>query len=573
MSRYTSLGPVTAFPPGGHTVKIEKYQLAVLHTDQGDVHVVDNRCPHEGYPLAQGKLDGCVLTCAWHNWKFDVRDGHSVLGGEGVRVFPCRIREGKLEVDLADPDPKLLIAGYLQSLREGLFKFENGRVFRDALRLLQAGLSAREILLEAVRYDAIHAEYGTSHVLPMAADACRQFEVFPDLEVMHPIGNVLDLCGESNVRLPPRPIPEPTTEGTGNEVVAAIEAEDLSRAEAIVRGALLAGTRRSEVEVWLYDACADHFLDFGHPLIYMVKVQEFFAELPEVNRETLADVYGALTYSIGVGTREDTLPYMRAYFKRFAAVADELLALYGKDRPDAPFDSERLFHVTLEGSVDDACSALFDALRAGVSPERIAEVYVKAAGERFFRFDLDIEKNLGVAENWLWATHRFTFASAVRNAVLRHRTPKTLRFLVQTLAFTHTGRKMDAPPERRCPTVTAENATVDEIIAAIEKKNPERAVQGVVGYLEQQESIDDLRRAFFRHCARDPFVRPIYVAHAVKVTAAAFEEHAIHGDRAGLLGLVRFLASPIVNERRVERSISQSLRWVVNGQTPKKLTQ
>jgi len=569
MPRFLPLGPIDAFPPGGHTAKIEKHQLAVLHTEQGDVHVVDNRCPHEGYPLAQGKLDGCVLTCAWHNWKFDVTDGRAVLGGEGVRVFPCRIREGILEVDMAEPDPAKLRAGYWKSLREGLFKWDNGRVFRDGLRLLQAGVTPRELLLEALRYDAIHAEYGTSHVLPMAADACRQFECFSGLEVMHPIGNVLDMCGEANVRMPPRPVPESVATGTGEEVVQAIEVEDLARAEAIVRGALLAGVSRAKVDGWLYEACADHFLDFGHPLIYVVKAQEFFREMPEVDRQVLADIYGALTYSIGVGTREDTLPYMRSYFKRFDAVAPELHALYGKDHPDTPFDVERFSRLALDGSVEEACEALFSALRAGVSPERIAIGLVRAAAERLFRFDLKIESSLGVAENWLWATHRFTFASAARNAVLRHRTPKSLRFLIQTLAFTHSGRKMDAPRYD----VIGEAASVADVIAAIAQKEPELAGRRIVGYLEANGSIADLRRAGFRYCTRDPFVRPIYVAHAVKVAAAAFEEYETHGDRTALLGMARFLGSPVVCERRVERSISQSIRWVVDGQTPKKLTQ
>lgn len=572
MSRFLQLGPIDEFPPGGHTAKIEKHQLAVLRTEQGDVHVIDNRCPHEGYPLAQGKLDGCVLTCAWHNWKFDVRDGLAVLGGEGVRVFPCRVREGMLEVDVTEPDSEKLRAGYLKSLREGLFKYENGRVFRDALRLLQAGLSPRALLLEAMRYDAIHAEYGTTHVLPMGADACRQFECFAELEVMHPIGHVLDLCGESNVRMARRPVPEPAGNGTGDEVVKAIEAEDLSRAEALVRGAILSGVSLAEVDAWLYDACADHFLDFGHPLIYIVKAQEFFAHMQDVDRETLADIYGAMTYSIGVGTREDTLPYMRSYFRRFEAVEGELSSLFDKHRPDAPFDVERFRLVALEGSTQEACDALFSALRAGVSPERIAIALVHAASERLFRFDLDIERSLGVAENWLWATHRFTFASAVRNAVLRYKAPKALRLLVQTLAFTHTGRKMDMPVERRGD-MTGEPASVDDIVESLASKDPDRAVRRIVGYLESGAPIADLRRAVFRYCTRDPFVRPIYVAHAIKVAVAAFEEYETHGDRASLLGAARFLASPVVCERRVERSISQSIRWVVDGQTPKKLTQ
>lgn len=572
MSRFLPLGPLSAFPPGGHTAKIEKHQLAVLHTEEGQVHVVDNRCPHEGYPLAQGKLEGCVLTCAWHNWKFDVRDGQAVMGGEGVRVFPCRIREGNIEVDLTEPDPAALAATHLKSLREGLFKYENGRVFRDGLRLLQAGMSPRELLLEAIHYDSIHAEYGTTHVLPLAADACRQFECFTGLETMNPIAQVLDLCGESNVRFPPRQVPDPIRGGTREEFVRATEAEDLVRSEGMLRGAILAGAKRPEMDEWLYDACADHFLDFGHPLIYVVKLQEFMRDMPEIPAPILADVYGAIAYSIGTGTREDTLPYMRSYFKRFDAVSDELYQSFGHDRPDAPFDDKEFVRLTLEGSVAESCDALFSALKNGVSPERIATAFVKAASERLFRFDLEIEKSLGIAENWLWATHRFTFASATRNAMIRFRQPKSLRFLVQTLAFTHSGRKMDAPLERRLST-GPEPASVEDIIAAIEKKDPEAAVRRIAGYLENNAAIAELRQGVFRYCTRDPFVRAIYVAHAVKVAAAAFEEYEVHQDRAALFGMARFLASPIVCERRVERSVAQSIRWVADGQTPKKLTQ
>lgn len=572
MSRFLPLGPLAEFPPGGHTAKIEKHQLAVLRTEEGDVHVVDNRCPHEGYPLAQGKLEGCVLTCAWHNWKFDVRDGKAVMGGEGVRVFPCRIREGNLEVDLAEPDPAALTATHLKSLREGLFKYENGRVFRDGLRLLQSGMSSHELLLEAIHYDAIHADYGTTHVLPMAADACRQVECFSNLEVMNPIAHVMDLCGESNVRMSPRSIPESITGGTRDEFIRAMEAEDLARAEGMIRGALLSGVKPNDVDVWLYDACSDHFLDFGHPLIYTVKLQEFMREVSEIQPHVLADIYGAIAYSIGVGTREDTLPYMRSYFKRFDAVSDELYKSFGQDRPDAPFDDKEFYRMALEGTVAEVCDFMFSALKNGVSPERIAVVLVRAASERLYRFDLEIEKSLGVAENWLWATHRFTFASAVRNAVLRFREPKSLRFLVQTLAFTHSGRKMDAPVECRL-SIEPQNATVAEIVTSIEKKEPGAAVRQIAGYLENQGAIADLRQAIYRYCTRDPFVRAIYVAHAVKVAAAAFEEYDVHQDRAALFGMTRFLASPIVCERRVERSVAQSIRWVAEGQTPRKLTQ
>ncbi|MCA9699469.1 MAG: Rieske 2Fe-2S domain-containing protein, partial [Myxococcales bacterium] len=52
---------------GALVFKHERFQLAILQS-QGRCYAVDNRCPHEGYPLSQGTVDGCVLTCNWHNW-------------------------------------------------------------------------------------------------------------------------------------------------------------------------------------------------------------------------------------------------------------------------------------------------------------------------------------------------------------------------------------------------------------------------------------------------------------------------------------------------------------------------
>ena len=65
----------------------------------GQVYAVDNRCPHEGYPLAQGHVDdNCVLTCNWHNWKFRLQDGKCILGGDHVRGYPVKNENGDLWV-------------------------------------------------------------------------------------------------------------------------------------------------------------------------------------------------------------------------------------------------------------------------------------------------------------------------------------------------------------------------------------------------------------------------------------------------------------------------------------------
>jgi 3-phenylpropionate/trans-cinnamate dioxygenase ferredoxin subunit len=49
-------------------------------------YAADGRCPHMGGVLAQGKLEGTVVTCPRHNSQFDLTDGHVVrwLKGSGL---------------------------------------------------------------------------------------------------------------------------------------------------------------------------------------------------------------------------------------------------------------------------------------------------------------------------------------------------------------------------------------------------------------------------------------------------------------------------------------------------------
>ena len=41
----------------------------------GEYFALDGMCPHQGGPLGKGKLTGCIVTCPWHGFQFDVRDG------------------------------------------------------------------------------------------------------------------------------------------------------------------------------------------------------------------------------------------------------------------------------------------------------------------------------------------------------------------------------------------------------------------------------------------------------------------------------------------------------------------
>jgi hypothetical protein len=50
-----------------------------------------------------------VLTCQWHNWKFDLASGDCRFGGEPVRRYPTRVVAGRVELDLAVEDGRTVL--------------------------------------------------------------------------------------------------------------------------------------------------------------------------------------------------------------------------------------------------------------------------------------------------------------------------------------------------------------------------------------------------------------------------------------------------------------------------------
>jgi len=52
----------------------------------GKYYATDSRCPHLGGRLANGKLEGTVVTCPLHSSQFDITNGQVVrwLRGSGI---------------------------------------------------------------------------------------------------------------------------------------------------------------------------------------------------------------------------------------------------------------------------------------------------------------------------------------------------------------------------------------------------------------------------------------------------------------------------------------------------------
>lgn len=66
-------------------------------------YALDGICPHQGGPIGKGTLRGCVITCPWHGWQFDVTSGqHKFAQSVKQPTFATKVEEGHVWVNLGD---------------------------------------------------------------------------------------------------------------------------------------------------------------------------------------------------------------------------------------------------------------------------------------------------------------------------------------------------------------------------------------------------------------------------------------------------------------------------------------
>jgi 3-phenylpropionate/trans-cinnamate dioxygenase ferredoxin component len=76
--------------------------ICLVRLDDQDVRAVHDTCPHQQQPLHEGTVDDDTLVCAAHAATFDLATGESVgiLAVEPLRVYPCRVEDGAVLVDV-----------------------------------------------------------------------------------------------------------------------------------------------------------------------------------------------------------------------------------------------------------------------------------------------------------------------------------------------------------------------------------------------------------------------------------------------------------------------------------------
>ena len=257
-----------------------KHVALFLH--QGEILACNNRCPHEGYPLVEGALDAdCVLTCNWHNWKFDLRTGATIYGGDNLRIYPVKVEDGAVWLDTRDPPAAERIERALAASRPGDGRIRHRPHRARACAPRQGGCHARTgagarhpgHARAAARRDDARLRGGRSVAAPAryARRTKRRASPAPPKRSSH--------IAFDTLREETYPFTAERAPWNAEDFAAAIESQDEDGAAALLNGALAQGLHFADLEPALAAAALAHYNDFGHSLIYLMHVRRLIERL------------------------------------------------------------------------------------------------------------------------------------------------------------------------------------------------------------------------------------------------------------------------------------------------------
>jgi nitrite reductase/ring-hydroxylating ferredoxin subunit len=516
---------------GGHTL--------CLFADGDDVHAVDNRCPHMGFPLHRGTVADGVLTCHWHHARFDLCSGGTFdQFADDLRRFPVEVRGDDVYVDLA---PRAdAVAHQRDRLGDGLERnlplvLAKATIALDATGVFEAGLE--------FGVDRRSGGWGRGlTTLVCLAKLAPRFE--PDDRPAALYHGLAEVAAESAGAAPRFPLDPLPAAGASQKRLARwfrrfVEVRDDEGAERALVSAVRAGASPVELADMLFAAATDHrYLDFGHTLDFTNKALE---ALDLVGWEQAEVVLGSLPVLLARSQRMEESNAWRSPADLVALLEDAFERL--PERIGGPWSGRAELVETLLGEDPTATvEALLGALGNGATEVELASAVSFAAATRIARFPTTNEFG-----DWDTALHTFTFANAVEQGLRRSLSPELLRGVFDAAMSVHLDRFLNVPATR-LPTpqrVSDPDALLADLPRLLDRQQQvDEAGQLVASFLASGGGPDRLVAALGA-----ALVRENRNFHTIQCVETAVRQHELSGDGLPLIAAARYLAAHATTTR------------------------
>lgn len=75
--------------------EIEGIEVAIFYVED-EYFAIQNTCPHQGGPLADGKVEDECVYCPWHGWEFDLESGNHVHDKAIADTYDVHVKENNI---------------------------------------------------------------------------------------------------------------------------------------------------------------------------------------------------------------------------------------------------------------------------------------------------------------------------------------------------------------------------------------------------------------------------------------------------------------------------------------------
>jgi nitrite reductase/ring-hydroxylating ferredoxin subunit len=76
--------------------------IVVVFRNDGNLYAINNTCTHEDGPIGEGTVNGTVIACPYHDWRFDFTSGKCLTTPDrDVATYATRERDGFVWVGAA----------------------------------------------------------------------------------------------------------------------------------------------------------------------------------------------------------------------------------------------------------------------------------------------------------------------------------------------------------------------------------------------------------------------------------------------------------------------------------------
>jgi 3-phenylpropionate/trans-cinnamate dioxygenase ferredoxin subunit len=87
-------------------VEADGFAIAIARCAEG-LYAVEDRCTHDGEPLAGTEIEACEIICPRHGARFCLKTGAALTppAYEPVRTFKVRTEAGRVLIEVPDYEP------------------------------------------------------------------------------------------------------------------------------------------------------------------------------------------------------------------------------------------------------------------------------------------------------------------------------------------------------------------------------------------------------------------------------------------------------------------------------------